>query len=75
MALTLLGWGIGQGVTWETLRVLGRASVPLLGIVFNLIGFGALVAVALVRLGVMDGKTAFLASCPGALSQMAGPSP
>jgi membrane AbrB-like protein len=70
VAFALLGWAIGQGVTRDTVGVLWRAGLPLLGVVAALVVFGGLVALAVTRLGFMDGTTAFLASCPGALSQM-----
>lgn len=69
-AFALLGWAIGQGVTPETLQTLRDRLVPMVLIVGALLVFGALVALLLTRLGILDGTTAFLAASPGALSQM-----
>ena len=72
LALGALGWGIGAGITPETIGTLRRAALPLALMVVALLGFAALVAFVVTRLGIMDGPTAFLAASPGALSQMSG---
>lgn len=65
-----LGWLIGQAITRETLTNLRADLWSIAVIVGSLVIVGALVAVVLTRLGVVDGTTAFLASSPGGLSQM-----
>ena len=72
LALGALGWGIGAGITPETLTTLRRAALPLTLMVVALLGFAGLLAFVVTRLGIMDGTTAFLAASPGALSQMSG---
>lgn len=67
----MLGWVIGQSMQREALAALGNAAFAMLGSIVALILFGVLLAVILSRLGVVDSATAFLAACPGGLSQMA----
>ena len=70
LAFALLGWAVGEGVTTETLATLRSSLMPVVVIVVALLVFGALLALVLTRLGVLDSTTAFLAASPGALSQM-----
>lgn len=71
LALALLGWVIGQGVTKETMAALGE-SLPVIGItVVALVVVGGLLAWLLTATGLTDANTAYLTTSPGALSQMA----
>lgn len=70
-AFAVLGWAIGLSVTRETLSTLRADIWSMALIVGALILVGGIVAVVLTQLGVLDGTTAFLASSPGGLSQMA----
>jgi uncharacterized protein len=72
VALAVLGWGIGAGITPDTVATLRRAALPLVLMVVGLLGFAGLLAFVATRIGIMDGSTAFLAASPGALSQMSG---
>ncbi len=69
-AFIVLGWKIGQSVTGEALSELGSQLPAILGIVVFLVAAGGVAAWALVGLGVLDTQTAYLATSPGALSQM-----
>ncbi|WP_420451312.1 AbrB family transcriptional regulator [Ilumatobacter sp.] len=70
-AFAALGWAIGEGVTGETVRQLG-SSVDVIAItVVVLVVVGALTAWAMTAAGLTDASTAYLATSPGALSQMA----
>lgn len=71
LSFAAIGWLIGQGITREVLRSLvSRAG--LIGVAVGLLLlFGGAVAFVLVRLGLLDPATAFLATSPGGLSQMA----
>lgn len=71
LAYAGVGWLIGQGVTSETVRTLGRSLLPITLVVGALLAFGVGLGWLLVQLGVMDPATAYLAASPGALSQMA----
>lgn len=71
LAYALLGWLVGGGVTRDTLRSLGRAALPVTVIVVALLVVGLVLGWVLARTGVMDPATAYLATSPGALSQMA----
>lgn len=71
LAFAALGWSIGSAVTRESVQALRQFAVPLLVTVVALMLVGGLIAVALVALGLTDSITAFLASSPGGLSQMA----
>lgn len=66
-----IGWLIGQGVTRDVVATLWAAVVPVTASVAAIIVFGALVGWTLVRTGVLDPATAYLATSPGALTQMA----
>lgn len=70
-AFAAVGWLIGQGITREALSSLRAEAWSMAVIVVALIGVGAVVAFALTQFGPLDGTTAFLASSPGGLSQMA----
>lgn len=65
-----LGWFVGQGFTRETVATLRRSLLPILVVVVALLVFGAALGWVLIRLGVLDPATAYLATSPGALSQM-----
>lgn len=70
LAFAAVGWLIGQGITGDVLRSL-VGNIRLIGItVVLLLVFGGLLALALVRLGLLDPATAFLATSPGGLAQM-----
>lgn len=71
LAYAALGWLVGQGVTRATLAQVGRSFVPVVAVVVALLLFGLLLGWVLVRLDVMDPATSYLATSPGALSQMA----
>lgn len=70
LSFAALGWLIGQGITREVLRSLASRAVVILVVVAALLILGGGIAVVLVRLGLLDPATAFLATSPGALSQM-----
>lgn len=65
-----IGWMIGADVTPALLNQVGRAAVPVGLVVFLLLLLGGLLALVLIRLAGIDPATAFLATSPGALSQM-----
>lgn len=69
VAFAILGWEIGSQVTRETMTAVRTAIVPVLVVVVGLLAAGALFGWVLHRAG-LDPVTAFLASSPGALSQM-----
>lgn len=71
LAYAALGWLIGQGITRETVHTLVRSAGAVTVVVVALLAFGALLGWLLVRAGVLDPATAYLATSPGALSQMA----
>lgn len=71
LAYAALGWLVGQGVTSETLAEVRASIVPVAVVVVALLLFGLLLGWGLVRLDVMDPATSYLATSPGALSQMA----
>lgn len=70
LGFAFIGWAIGQGVSMDTVRTLRASFVPMVVIVVALVGFGALLALVLVKLSLLDSTTAFLAASPGALTQM-----
>lgn len=71
LAYAGLGWVIGQGVTRQSLAAIRSAALPIVVIVLGLMLAGGLVAAVLARTTSISGISAFLASSPGALSQMA----
>lgn len=71
LSYAALGWLVGEGVTRDTLAQLRRAALPVLVVVAVLLVVGLALGWALARLGVMDPATAYLATSPGALTQMA----
>jgi membrane AbrB-like protein len=71
LAFTTLGWLIGSGITSEVVRSLARNAGPIVALVVALLAFGGLLAYLAVRAGILDPATAFLATSPGGLSQMA----
>lgn len=71
LSYAALGWLVGGGVTRETLAVLGRAIVPVTVIVGLLLVVGLGLGWVLSRVAGMDQATAYLATSPGALTQMA----
>lgn len=70
LAFAALGWSIGAGVTRETVTTLQHSLLPLTVVVASLLIFGCLVAFLVAAAGWTDGTTAYLATSPGALSQM-----
>ncbi len=71
IAFAAIGWLIGQGFDPDTLSLIrSNLGVVAASVACLLVG-GALVAVVLVRSGITDPVTAFLATSPGGLSQMA----
>lgn len=70
VAFAVLGWLVGQSIDRDSLSEL-RASLPVVGatVVFLVVA-GGLLAVLLTRWGGVDQGTAYLATSPGALSQM-----
>lgn len=70
LAFVALGWAVGQSVTREVLAEMGRALPAVTATIVVLLVAGALLALVLVRTGALDPHTAYLATSPGALSQM-----
>ena len=70
LAYAALGWLVGQGVTRGTLATLRVALLPMVAIIGVLLLVGLALGWVLARAGVMDPATAYLATSPGALSQM-----
>lgn len=70
LAYAALGWVVGQGVTRETLAQVGRSIGPVAAVVVALLLGGLALGWLLVRFEVMDPATSYLATSPGALSQM-----
>ena len=70
LAFAALGWAIGEGVTGESLHTLRSSLGVVVVTVFVLVVAGVVLAFALTRLGMADGTTAYLATSPGALSQI-----
>jgi uncharacterized protein len=71
LAFAVLGWSIGESVTRGAARQLASQILVISIIVVVLVLAGAVLAVLLSRFGPLDGTTAYLATSPGALSQMA----
>lgn len=70
VAFAILGWSIGSTISRESLMAL-RSHVVLLGAaIVVLLAFSGLLAVVLTRFGGLDPMTSYLATSPGALSQM-----
>ncbi len=69
VAFAILGWEIGSQVTRESMSAARAAIVPVLIVVVGLLAAAGLFGWVLYRAG-LDPVTAFLASSPGALSQM-----
>lgn len=70
LTFAAVGWLIGQGITGDVLHSL-VSNIHLIWItVVLLLVFGGLLAFVLVRLGLLDPATAFLATSPGGLAQM-----
>ncbi|MGF1665505.1 MAG: AbrB family transcriptional regulator [Acidimicrobiia bacterium] len=70
VAFVILGWELGSQVTRSTLEQVRGAAVPIGFVVIGLLVAAGLLAVVLHRAG-LDPVTAFLASSPGGISQMA----
>lgn len=70
LAFAGIGWLVGQGITREILQQIARHIGFISVTVVTLLAVGAIIAVVLVRLDVLDPATAFLATSPGGLSQM-----
>lgn len=70
LAFAALGWAVGQSVNREVLGELGKALPAVVATIVVLVVAGALLALVLVRFGALDAHTAYLATSPGALSQM-----
>lgn len=70
LAFAALGWLVGQAFTRETIRVLSRSLVPIVGAVVALLVFSAVLGLLLTRVAGLDPATSYLATSPGALSQM-----
>lgn len=70
VAFAILGWSIGSTISRESLGAL-RAHALLLGAaIVVLLAFSGLLAVLLTKVGGLDPMTSYLATSPGALSQM-----
>lgn len=70
LAFAALGWSVGVGVTRETIATVQSSLLPLTVVVASLLVFGCAVAFLVAAAGWTDGTTAYLATSPGALSQM-----
>lgn len=71
IAFGAIGWMIGQGITVEVWRSLLDQVWAVAVAVGGLLFVGAVLALGAVKLGISDAATAFLATSPGGLSQMA----
>ncbi len=70
VAFAILGWSIGSTISRESLTAL-RSHALLLGTaIVVLLAFSGLLAVVLTHVGGLDPMTSYLATSPGALSQM-----
>lgn len=70
-ALAAIGWGIGSGVTRETLNVLSANAAAIVVPAVLLLLFGGFLAWVLTSVGILDPMTAYLATAPGSISQIA----
>jgi uncharacterized protein len=70
VAFIIIGWELGSQVTRSTLEEVRAAAAPIGVVVIGLLVAAALLGVFLHRAG-LDPVTAFLASSPGGISQMA----
>jgi uncharacterized protein len=70
VAFAIIGWELGSQVTRETLSAVRDAAGPIMIVVVGLLAAAAGLGWVLYRAG-LDPLTSFLASSPGALSQMA----
>ncbi|MFA9432506.1 AbrB family transcriptional regulator [Egicoccus sp. AB-alg2] len=70
-AFTAIGWIIGQGLDRQVLASLGERVGVIVACVVALLAVGGLLTWLLVHFGIVDPATAFLATSPGGLSQMA----
>lgn len=69
-ARIVLGLTIGATVTPDTVAAIGRAQLPILGMIFCMLGLGMLIAWAIHRLTHMPLSTALCGSSPGGLTTL-----
>lgn len=70
VAFAILGWSIGSTISRESLSALRSHALLLGAAIVVLLAFSGLLAVMLTRFGGLDPMTSYLATSPGALSQM-----
>ncbi len=70
VAFAILGWSIGPTISRESLRALRSHALLLGAAIIVLLAFSGLLAAMLTRVGGLDPMTSYLATSPGALSQM-----
>jgi membrane AbrB-like protein len=70
VAFAVLGWMVGQSIDRDSLSELQSSLVVVAVSVGVLVVVGGLLALVLTRWGGVDQGTAYLATSPGALSQM-----
>ena len=70
VAFVVIGWELGSQVTQSTLEEVRAAAAPITVVVIGLLVAAGLLGIVLHRAG-LDPVTAFLASSPGGITQMA----
>ncbi|MDA3038702.1 MAG: AbrB family transcriptional regulator [Actinomycetota bacterium] len=70
VAFALLGWAIGSTISRQSLGALRDHALLLGAAILVLLAFSGLLAVILTKVGGLDPMTSYLATSPGALSQM-----
>lgn len=70
IGFAILGWAIGSTVTTDSLRALAANAPALAAAVLGILATSGVIAVVLARFSNLDIMTSYLATSPGALSQM-----
>ena len=70
VAEIMIGTVIGASYTPGTFHLLRRLAFPVITSTVTLVIIGFLVSVVLVKLGVLDGTTAYLSTSPGAMTAL-----
>ena len=70
VAFAVLGWSIGATISRASLGALREQALLLGAAIVVLLAFSGLLAVILAKFGGLDPMTSYLATSPGALSQM-----
>lgn len=71
LAYGVVGWMLGQDISRESLSIMSRAAGPIAFVVVLIVGTGGVLAWILYRWAGLDPTTAYLATSPGGISQMA----